>query len=63
LVGDAAILVDPLDVDAISAAMGRLVDDEPMRAELIRRGAERVNQFTWTSAAEDALAVLEEAAT
>jgi glycosyltransferase involved in cell wall biosynthesis len=61
LVGEAAILVDPLDVDAICTGIARLVDDDSLRAELIRRGAERVKQFTWQSAAEDALAVLEEA--
>ncbi|MBC8100385.1 MAG: glycosyltransferase family 4 protein, partial [Armatimonadetes bacterium] len=62
LVGDAGLLVDPLDVDAIAAAMRRLAADVALRAELVARGAAQASRFTWEAAAEGALAALEAAA-
>ena len=57
----AALLVDPLDVDAIAAAMHRLVTDEALRAELARRGFENIQRFSWEKCARETLAVLLEA--
>ncbi len=62
LVGAAALLVDPLSVDAISAGMARLVQDAALRVDLIERGAAQVAQFTWQRAAEQTLQALHEAA-
>jgi glycosyltransferase involved in cell wall biosynthesis len=59
--GDAALLVDPHDVDAIAAAMHRLVTDEALRAELARRGLANVQRFSWEKCARETLAVLLEA--
>ncbi|MEV6813812.1 glycosyltransferase family 4 protein [Micromonospora sp. NPDC051296] len=50
LVGDAAVLVPPGDVDAVDAAVRGLLDDEAGRAELGRRGAARA--ATWPTEAE-----------
>jgi glycosyltransferase involved in cell wall biosynthesis len=60
--GDAALLVDPHDVNAIAEAMRRLAIDEDLRQELIRRGLENVKRFSWEKCAAETLAVLEEAA-
>jgi glycosyltransferase involved in cell wall biosynthesis len=49
--GDAALLVEPLDVGAIAAAMRRLLDDESLRSELSKNGAHRAAGFTWDQAA------------
>jgi glycosyltransferase involved in cell wall biosynthesis len=49
--GDAAIMVDPLDTDALTNALRRVLDDSNLRQDLIQRGAERVKQFTWANAA------------
>ena len=62
IAGDAALLVDPTDVDAIAAAMLRLSMDEELRAQLIAAGHENVKRFSWQKAAAETLAVLEEAA-
>ena len=62
IVGDAALLVDPDDVPAFGAALGRALHDEALRAALIARGRERVERFSWTDAAERTLALLVEAA-
>ena len=44
---DAALLVDPLDSDAIATAIVRAVTDEPLRAEMIARGLARARDFSW----------------
>lgn len=50
--GDAAVLVDPHDVDALAAAIVRVADDAGLRAELIRRGRDRARHFTWSAAVD-----------
>ena len=60
--GDAALLVDPTDVDAIANAMLRLSQDEVLRQQLIEAGYANVQRFSWEKAARETLAVLEEAA-
>ena len=62
IAGDAALLVDPENVDEIAAAMLRLSQDEDLRQELIAKGYENVKRFSWEKAARETLAVLEEAA-
>jgi glycosyltransferase involved in cell wall biosynthesis len=59
----AALLFDPHDIDAIAAAMLRLVDDEPLRQRLAEAGPRRAAEFSWRAAAAETLAVIEEAAT
>ncbi len=54
--GDAALLVDPDDRAGMAAALGRLLGDEALRAEMIGRGTERARQFTWRKTAEATLA-------
>lgn len=56
----AALLVDPHDVDAIADAMVRVLTDDALRAELIRRGQENVKRFSWEKCARETLAVLEQ---
>lgn len=53
----AALLVDPLDVDALATALSRAVEDETLRGELQREGQQRAAQYAWRSAAERLLAV------
>jgi glycosyltransferase involved in cell wall biosynthesis len=50
LVGDAALLVEPGDVDALDAAVRALLDDPQLRSEYGRRGAERA--ATWPTEAD-----------
>ena len=57
--GDAAVLVDPYDVDAIAAAIARLVDEEELRKRLRTLGLERASQFSWNRTARETLAVYE----
>jgi glycosyltransferase involved in cell wall biosynthesis len=47
VVDEAAVLIDPTDAGSIAAAMARVLGDADLRAELIRRGHERVKAFSW----------------
>ncbi len=62
ITGGAAELVDPTDVQAIAAAIERVVTQPRRRAELVARGRQRAQDFTWARTAESLLAVLHEAA-
>ena len=48
--GDAALLVDPCDTDALAAGLERLVRDEGLREDLAARGRRRSAGFTWNKA-------------
>ncbi|NJO06626.1 MAG: glycosyltransferase family 4 protein [Chloroflexaceae bacterium] len=52
MVGDAALLVDPLDTEAMAAALHRALTDTPTRTILRDRGFERSQSFTWERAAQ-----------
>ncbi len=44
---DAAVLVDPESVEEIRDGLARLLTDDELRADLVRRGAERCVRYTW----------------
>jgi glycosyltransferase involved in cell wall biosynthesis len=60
--GDAALYVDPHRPDDIAAAMGRLLEDETLRQDLIARGEKRAATFTWDRTAGQMLRAYREAA-
>lgn len=62
VVGDAALTVNPYDVDAIANGLVRLANDGILREDLGRRGIERARQFSWDICAERTLSILMEAA-
>jgi len=45
--GDAALLVDPLDTDAIAAALRRVLEDPDLAARLRASGTAHAARFTW----------------
>lgn len=49
--GDAALLVDPENVEALGGALQRMVDDAALRATLRAKGFERIKGFTWDRSA------------
>jgi glycosyltransferase involved in cell wall biosynthesis len=55
--GGAALLVDPEDPRSLVAAMERLIDDDVLREDLVRRGPVRARQWTWQRTAEATVAV------
>ena len=60
--GDAALLVDPVEVDAIAEAIERVLGDPGLAATLREKGRIRAATFTWDRSAAIAAEVYEEAA-
>jgi glycosyltransferase involved in cell wall biosynthesis len=58
-VGDAGLLFDPTDPQAIAAAIARLLADRGLRERLVQRGLDRATHFTWDRAAAAALSELD----
>lgn len=61
--GDAAILVEPTDVSAITQAVLRLTQDPSFRQDLIERGFARVEEFTWKETAKKTAELYEQVMT
>lgn len=53
--GRGALLVDPLDVDALTAGIARLVTDEALRRELVAEGRENARGHAWEQCARSYL--------
>lgn len=49
--GDAALLVEPTDEAAMADGLGRLLDDDDLRAQLVARGRARTVEYSWTRCA------------
>ena len=62
VVGDAGILVDPLDPDAIASALLRVLNDRDLCDALRVKGLNRSRQFHWQETAKRTLEVYERAA-
>jgi glycosyltransferase involved in cell wall biosynthesis len=60
--GDAAVLVEPMDVKSIATAVYQLKQDAVYRATLVERGLARAKLFTWKRAAEQVASVYEQLA-
>ena len=61
VVGDAGLLVDPTDTDALAAALTLLLDDPERRAALRAAGLARAALFSWERAARETLEVYKHA--
>jgi glycosyltransferase involved in cell wall biosynthesis len=55
--GDAALMVDPYDVEALAAGIGRLLTDSQLREELQARGQAHAAGFSWSRTAADTATV------
>jgi len=57
VVGDAGLLVDPFNIDAIASAIEKLITDSNFRSELRVKGLERARIFNWRETARQTLEV------
>lgn len=57
--GDAAILVDPYDVESIRAGTERVLQDESLRRSMVARGLRRSKDFSWSKTAAATLELFE----
>ncbi len=55
VLGDAAVLVDPYDVDQMASAVINILEDEQLRTSLVEKGRQRVAQFSWDKMAKETL--------
>jgi glycosyltransferase involved in cell wall biosynthesis len=60
VVGEAGVFADPFDVEQIAGGLARLLQEPEFRADLVRKGWERIKQFSWRKNAEQSLAYYEE---
>ena len=57
VVGDAGLMVDPFDVEAIARGIAQLLDDEGLRSQLRAKGLDRARMFNWRETAKRTLEV------
>lgn len=62
IAGDAACYFDPTNVEEMADVISRLLCDQDLRKSLIRKGKERVAQFTWEETARKTLEVYRQVA-
>lgn len=58
--GDAAHLVDPFDVDSIVNGINKILSDEPYRSQLVDKGFNQKDKFSWRLMAEKVLQIYNE---
>ncbi len=58
--GDAAARFDPLDVEAMAASIGGVLDDGAHASQLVERGRVHAATFTWSAAGEAIAQAIEE---
>jgi glycosyltransferase involved in cell wall biosynthesis len=59
IAGDAAILVDPLNIEEIAESMRRLSQDENLKAAMREKGKKQIEKFNWEKCAKETLRVYE----
>jgi glycosyltransferase involved in cell wall biosynthesis len=61
--GDAAYLVDPYDLNSMADGIQRVLEDEALAKELVHKGFERIQSFSWERSARELLDVYVEVCT
>jgi glycosyltransferase involved in cell wall biosynthesis len=62
VVGEAALLVDPYDVEALAQAMLTVLEDDELKKEMSKKGIAQAQKFSWEKAGAELLAVCREVA-
>ena len=62
VVGDAGLLVDPTDEDALAGALERIAGDPALRARLRELGLARARLFSWERCAAETLEAIRQTA-
>lgn len=57
VVGEAALLVDPYDVEALAQAMLTVLEDDELKKAMSRKGIAQAQKFSWEKAGDELLAV------
>lgn len=57
-VGQAAIMINPYNINELSQAMNNLLNDENLKNNLIKKGFQQTKKFSWHKCAEETLNTL-----
>ena len=57
IVGDAGVMVDPLDETALASAISRVLNDSALRDNMIKNGIKRAEEFSWEKTAEKSMQI------
>ncbi|MBP7791622.1 MAG: glycosyltransferase family 4 protein [Candidatus Goldbacteria bacterium] len=60
IAGDAAILIDPYNVDELIDAMVSVIENDGIRKELVEKGRKQAEKFSWDKTAEEIISVYED---
>lgn len=60
VVSDAAVVINPYDVEELAQAMGRILKDNELKKILRKKGLRRAKFFSWRKSAQKTLAVFKE---
>ncbi|MFC1656214.1 glycosyltransferase family 4 protein [Patescibacteria group bacterium] len=55
VVGDAAVMVNPNDIDSIATEMKRVLSDENLRKQMKSKGLDQAREFSWEKSAKKLL--------
>ena len=58
IAGDSALLINPESYKEIGEAISKIINDEALRQGLIKKGFERIKDFTWDRTAREFLRLL-----
>ncbi|MCK4592119.1 glycosyltransferase family 4 protein [Candidatus Parcubacteria bacterium] len=58
IAGDAALLVDPNNIEEIAEAINRIFSDDNLKKEMDRKGFENVKRFSWKKCVKETLDTL-----
>jgi len=59
VVGEAGIMVNPYDTNSLVQAMRRVLTDDKLRGDMVRKGLEQAKRFSWEKTARQTLEVYE----
>lgn len=57
VVGDAGLLVDPMNVDSIAEGIYKVLSDKELRYDLIKKGLKRAKLFSWEKTAKETIEI------
>ncbi len=57
VVGNGAIMIDPYNVDELSFAIRRILEDKDLRNDLIKKGFQQAKKFNWDKTAKQVLEI------
>ena len=57
VVGDAGIMIDPYDIDGLASSMYKVLSNDELKADMVKKGLERAKMFSWEKTAKETLQV------